>query len=145
MDLQEATKKVGQQRPGEDLGPQKRQLEEQRRHIEDQAKKMEEQRKIVDSKVKQVEEKERQFVEIDKQLKKRREQMDQLEASLQKVPKWVFSCFHPSYVFFRLVAMQQQRENLTESLLKHRKNWSKLKTKLSGLQRRWSVFFSSCK
>lgn len=40
---------------------------------------------MVENKRKDVEEKERSLTELDKQLKKRKEQMDQMEASLRKV------------------------------------------------------------
>lgn len=54
---------------------------------------MEEQRKAVENKQRQIEEKERALAELDKQLKKRKEQMDQLEISLQKVSTVILCCF----------------------------------------------------
>lgn len=42
-------------------------------------------RKAIESKRKELEEKEKKLIEFDRQLQKRKEQMDQLEKSLQKV------------------------------------------------------------
>lgn len=49
---------------------------------------------MVENKRKDVEEKEKSLMELDRQLKKRKEQMDQMEASLRKV-----SYQNKSYIF----------------------------------------------
>lgn len=49
---------------------------------------------MVENKRKDVEEKEKSLMELDRQLKKRKEQMDQMEASLRKV-----SYRNKSYIF----------------------------------------------
>lgn len=49
---------------------------------------------MVENKRKDVEEKEKSLMELDRQLKKRKEQMDQMEASLRKV-----SNQNESYIF----------------------------------------------
>lgn len=46
-------------------------------------------RKAIESKRKELEEKEKKLIEFDRQLQKRKEQMDQLEKSLQKVIEFV--------------------------------------------------------
>lgn len=90
LELHEATKKMHNaaapsQKPQEDLGPQKKQLEEQRKQVEEYKKQVDEQKKATDGKQRQIEQKEKELAELDKQLRKRKEQMDQLEISLQKV------------------------------------------------------------
>lgn len=87
LELHEATKKLqmAPQRPTEDLSAQKKQLDDERRKMEESRRQMEEQRKTVDNKQKLIEEKERQLADLDKYLQKQKQQMDQLQASLQKV------------------------------------------------------------
>ena len=72
------------------LEAQQKQLEEVRKQIENQSKAIEserkiieEQRKQIDAKRKDIEEKEKKMIDFDVQLRKRKEQIDQLEKSLQ--------------------------------------------------------------
>ena len=72
------------------LEQQQKQLEEVRKQIDNQAKAteserkiIEEQRKQIEAKRKDIEEKEKKMADFDVQLRKRKEQMDQLEKSLQ--------------------------------------------------------------
>lgn len=81
MELMEVSKKmhnnVAPQKQNEEIIAQKKQLDEQRRQFE-------EQRKTVDSKHKQMLEKEKHINEMDQDLRRRKDQMDKLEAQLKK-------------------------------------------------------------
>lgn len=90
LDLREANKKLqaaGAQnaKAGEDTAHAKKQLQEEFKKLDDARRQFEEQRRTVENKRKDVEEKEKALAELDRQLKKRKEQMDQMEASLRKV------------------------------------------------------------
>lgn len=105
---------AGAPRGGEDVSAQKKQLDDDRKRFEEHRRQVEEQKKAVDIKQRQIEEKERALADLDRQLKKRKEQMDQLEISLQKVCiRYVR--FWDKLAFCRLAEVRQQLENSTKN------------------------------
>lgn len=87
LELHEANQRIaaGAAKAGEETSALKTQLDEQKKQLENQRRKLDEHRKGIDTRAKQLEDKEKTLADLELKLKKRKENLDQLEA--QKVSR----------------------------------------------------------